>query len=110
VVSIRAKAFIGTMMVIVGAFVVGNAIHQTVVEGAYGVTSPPAVIGGLVGLVLIVVGQRLHRPPTAYIDVQPEGSDGGEDGEPSEAKKGNAPEMSPLSDEDLENIEADDTN
>jgi hypothetical protein len=98
------------MMVLVGAFVVGNAIHQTVVEGAYGYTAPPAVIGGLVGLALIVVGQRLHRPPNAYIDVQPESSESSEEAEPSEAKKGTAPEMSPLADEDLENLEADDTN
>lgn len=103
--STKFKAFVGTTLLVVGAFTVGNAVHQSLVVGAYPITSPAAVLGGLVGVVLIVAGHRLYLPMNEYIDTP---SDRDEE-KTTESSDGEAPEMSPLSDEDFENLEADDT-
>lgn len=116
-VSTQSKAFVGTALLVFGAFAVGNAIHQSVVVGAYAPTAPGAVLQGLAGLGAIVVGHRLYRPANAYIETDADAdtgadSDPGGDGAVRETEEsvGEAPELSPLEDEDLERLDADDPN
>lgn len=104
-VSTQFKGFIGTSLLVTGAFVFGDAIHESVVVGSYAPTSAPAVLQGLLGLGLIAVGIKLYRPATEYVSTP---SDADERGEQSPPDEGEAPELSPLSDEDLENLDADD--
>lgn len=110
-VSTQAKAFVGTTLLVFGAFAVGNAVHQSVVVGAYPPTAPGAVLQGLFGLGAIVVGHRLYRPANSYVDTGTPPGDGESEREPasspSEETVGEAPELSPLEDEDLEGLDTD---
>lgn len=112
-VSTQAKAFVGTTLLVFGAFAVGNAVHQSVVVGAYPPTAPGAVLQGLFGLGAIVVGHRLYRPANSYVDTGTSSGDGESEREPasssspSEQTVGEAPELSPLEDEDLEGLDPD---
>ncbi len=108
-VSTQSKAFVGTALLVFGAFAVGNAIHQSVVVGAYAPTAPGAVLQGLAGLGAIVVGHHLYRPANAYIETDEESGDDETAPEADEAV-GEAPDLSPLENEDLERLDADDPN
>lgn len=102
-VSTRFKGFVGTALLVTGAFVFGNAIHESVVAGAYPVTSPAAVIPGVLGGLMIVVGYRLYRPATEYLDVPSD-----EDQRDGNGGSSGDSELSPVSEEDLEHLESDD--
>ena len=109
-VSTQSKAFVGTALLVFGAFAVGNAIHQSVVVGAYAPTAPGAVLQGLAGLGAIVVGHHLYRPANAYIETHAEDDPDDKTAPEADEAVGEAPELSPLEDEDLERLDADDPN
>lgn len=88
----RVPQLFGSVLLLLGAFAIGSVLHQSVVKGAFGATSPPAVFGIIGGIVLIVVGQRLERrfDPSAYVvggeeDGDGEGDEAGPAGEAGEA-------------------------
>ena len=100
------------MFLVTGAVLVGDALHGSVVTGQYSVTSPAAVLRALPGLVAIALGYRLRTPPSEYTSVPSDGT-GGEatDSEADAAESGTGdfdPEMSPLSDEQFDDLDADD--
>jgi hypothetical protein len=51
----------GSMVLLFGAFVVGSVIHQVFVEGTFSLTSPVAVFGTIIGIVLIGIGRRVEN-------------------------------------------------
>lgn len=101
-----------TFLLVTGALLIGDAIHGSVVTGQYPVTSPAAVLRAVAGLVCVALGYRLQTPPSEYTSVSSDES-GGEATEPEEDAAGSEPgdfdpELSPLSDEEFEALDADD--
>lgn len=93
-VSLRAKAALSTLLLVVGALLVGDALNGSVVTGTYGVTTPAFVLRVLVGAVAIVLGYRLRTPVEDYVATpsdDPETADP-ETGEGTEFD----PELSPV--------------
>lgn len=58
---VRIGNAVGSMVQLVGAFAIGSALHQSLVEGTVAVTAPPSVAWIVLGLVLIGVGRGLER-------------------------------------------------
>jgi hypothetical protein len=54
--------FASSLCLLVGALLVGDALHGAVVTGQYAITSPAAVFRLLVGVGAIWVGSRLRVP------------------------------------------------
>lgn len=75
----RIPRLFGSVLLLLGAFAIGSVLHQSFVKGAFGLASPPAVLGLLGGIVLVAVGHRLERlfDPSAYVR-------GGEDDDETE--------------------------
>jgi len=82
---------------LVGALLVGDAIHGAVVVGTYPLLSPASVLRIVVGAGLLVAGYRLRTPPLPDLD-----SDGERvGGPPSEERVEESeydPRLSPLGD------------
>ncbi|MFB6267214.1 MAG: hypothetical protein ABEI31_06110 [Halodesulfurarchaeum sp.] len=60
---------VGSTVLLVGAFAIGWALHQTVVLGARPITDPAVLLAVGGGIVLAAVGWRLERrfDPLAYV-------------------------------------------
>jgi hypothetical protein len=108
----RFAAAMGSMVTLVGAFIVGAVLHQTLVQNNYPITRPIAVFGLLAGVAVIAVGLRLEGrfEPSDYVpDAEREGDDG-DDGEgEGEGDEGFDDRLSPVSEEMLEDREADES-
>lgn len=52
---------LGSILLLTGAFAIGGVLHRVFVIGTLALTSPVAVLGLLVGVVLIAVGYRLEK-------------------------------------------------
>jgi hypothetical protein len=63
VVSKRALAFVSSLCLLLGALLVGSALHGGVVTNQYAITSPAAVFRLGFGVVLIGIGYRFRVPP-----------------------------------------------
>jgi hypothetical protein len=114
---------LSTLLLVVGALLVGEALHGGVVTGEFAVTSPYVVLRVLLGGVFIALGYRLRSPIEEYVEMpsgEPDRSGGASD-DPSDADRSpdtdrspNAdqsgefdPEMSPLGGDGLEHVDAD---
>lgn len=105
-ISVRYLALLSTFFLVTGALLVGDALHGSVVTGQYPVTSPAALVRAVVGLVCIAIGYRFQTPTSEYTSVPSESSGSADD--QGDASEGDFdPEMSPLSDEQFENLDAD---
>jgi hypothetical protein len=97
-----------TFFLVIGALLVGDALHGSIVTSQYPVTSPASVVRWVVGLACIAVGARLRTPPEEYASMPSEESEGAGAGETGAETGDYDPELSPLDDEQFENLEADD--
>lgn len=93
-----------TLFLVTGALLVGDALHGSVVTAQYPVTSPAAILRAVAGVVAIALGYRLQTPASEYASMPSDESieQTNEEGDEFDA------EMSPLSDEEFEDLEADD--
>jgi hypothetical protein len=106
VISLRFKAFLSTLLLVIGAFVFGQALHGGVVTGAQPLAST-WVVGRLVlGTVLMAVGARFRVPTEEYVSM-PSG-DPDQTTDPADETGEFDSELSPLGDDDLEHVDADD--
>lgn len=87
---------LGSTLVLLGAFAIGGVLHQSLVKHQYPVTSPFAVAGMVVGVVLVVVGYRVEQRYSGAV-----GDDEEDEEEEFDEKH------SPVSEEDLEKYERD---
>lgn len=119
--SLRFLALLSTVLLVVGALLVGEAIHAGVVTGTYDVTSPYVVLRVLVGAVFIALGYRFRTPTEEYVATpsadRPERATDDADSSadatnsPADATDNSGefdPAMSPLGDDGLEHVETDD--
>lgn len=108
-ISLRFQAFLSTLLLVIGALVFGQALHGGVVTGQYPVTST-WVVGRLVGgAVLMAVGAKFQVPTEEYVSMpsgEPDRSDGASDAA-EESGEFDA-DVSPLGDDGLEHVDADD--
>lgn len=99
-----------TFFLVTGALLVGDALHGSVVTGQYPVTSPAAVLRGVAGLVFVGLGYRLQVPASEYASTS--SNESVRETDESEAGTSDGgdfdPELSPLSDEEFEELDADD--
>lgn len=109
---------LSTVLLVTGALVLGESLHGSVVTGQYAVTSPWAVFRAALGLVFIALGYRFQTPVSEYTSLPSEESkpetettdaDATDAADPIDADATDFdPEMSPLSEEDFDRLEADD--
>jgi hypothetical protein len=108
VISLRFKAFLSTLMLVLGALIFGQAIHGGVVTGQQPVVST-WVVGRLVlGTVLMAVGARFQVPTDEYVAMpsgEPTGSDQSADSE-DETGEFDA-DVSPLGEDGFDHVDAD---
>lgn len=95
---------LSTFFLVTGALLVGDALHGSVVTAQYSVTSPAAIVRAVVGVVAIALGYRLQTPASEYAAMPSDEPVKQTDEENGEFDA----EMSPLSDEQFEDLEADD--
>lgn len=88
---------LGSILLLTGAFAVGGVLHRVFVVGTLALTSPVAVLGLLVGVVLITVGYRLEERHRDALDP-----------EENEANDEFDEEYAPLDESDMEGYERDD--
>ena len=110
--STRFYGLLSTVLLVVGALAVGQALHLTVVTGQVSYTSPAFVLQFGIGLVLVALGYRARRPVAERYDLTSDdrGGDTGERASSSGDRATNAsahgpgedaefdPSMSPLGD------------
>ena len=116
-ISVRFLALLSTLLLVVGALLVGEAIHSGVVTGEYAVTSPYVVLRAVVGAVFIALGYRFRTPVDEYV-ATPSDADrsartsGDADATSDDGASGGTgefdPEVSPLGGDGLEHVETDD--
>lgn len=117
--SARLLALLSTVLLVVGALLVGEAIHGGVVTGTHPVTSPWVVLRLVVGAVFIALGYRFQTPADACTvtpSAEPTRSDqqraDAGTGDASTGDAGEASEfdsdLSPLGNDGLEHVETDD--
>lgn len=58
--SLHGRRWASSTTLLVGALLVGDSLHGSVVTGAYGVTSVAAILRFVPGIVLIAIGYRLQ--------------------------------------------------
>lgn len=99
----RLAGFVGSGLLIAGAFAVGGVLHEVFVKNTLSTTSPTAVGGLAIGCVLIYVGYRLESAfdPSSVV-VGHDSEDGSDETEYN-------PETGPLSEADMEGYERDDS-
>lgn len=100
--SQRVAAFVGSGLLIVGAVLVGEVIHVTVVRGETPIADPGVLLRAAIGVVLVLVGARLDVHPREYLSLPSDRADREESGEEG-AFDG---ELSPLDDDAFDSIEA----
>ena len=96
---VRLKGFVGTTLLVVGAFLVGGALHGAFVEQSVPATAPATLLPILLGILFIVIGNRLYIPATEYVKTP--SSDKDPDGEQSADT-----ELSPLGEKEFEKLES----
>lgn len=102
-VSQRVSAFVGSGVLIVGAILIGEALHVTVVRGVSPITDPDVLLRAAIGVGLVLVGYRLDVHPREYLSSPSDREDGGGD----EHTAGAFDEaLSPLDGESFDSIEA----
>ena len=112
-VSLRLRAAASTSLLVVGAVLVGDALHGAVMTDAYPATSPPAVLRVVAGAALIAVGSRLSDARAEYArsvagddgprTAGPDGTDGtgpGAAGRRADSRAEYDPDLSPFPDGD----------
>ena len=100
--SQRVAAFVGSGLLIVGAVLVGEVLHVTVVRGESPITDPTVLVRAAIGVVFVLVGSRLDVHPREYLSVPSDRArreEGGEEG-------GFDGALSPLDDAAFDSIEA----
>ncbi|MFB6221637.1 MAG: hypothetical protein ABEH90_09375 [Halolamina sp.] len=102
-VQARTRAWLSTVTLVVGALLIGDAIHGVVTVGAYGFTSPAAVVRVVAGIALVAVGARLRTPADQYVSSV---SEEPEEGGPPESEF--EPSLSPVG-ESMEGAEREDS-
>lgn len=100
--SQRVAAFVGSGLLIVGAVLLGEALHVTVVRGATPITDFSVLLRAALGVGLVLVGARLDVHPREYLSVPSERADREANGE----EGGFDGELSPLDDDAFDSIEA----
>lgn len=101
--SQRVAAFVGSGLLIVGAVLVGEVLHVTVVRGETPIGDSGVLLRAAIGVVLVLVGARLDVHPREYLSLPSDHEDGGGD-----EHAGNAFDeaLSPLDGESFGSIEA----
>ncbi|UPV73589.1 hypothetical protein M0R89_13700 [Halorussus limi] len=111
-ISARFLAMLSTLLLVVGALLVGEALHGGVVTGEYAVTSPYVVLRVVLGGVFIALGYRFQSPVESYVEMpsgEPDRSRESSEGSPDPDGSGEFdPEMSPLGGDGLDHVDADD--
>jgi hypothetical protein len=93
-----------TTTLVIGALLVGDAIHGSVVVGIYGVTSPAFVLRLLPGLAFIWVGYTLREHHEMFLESYFAGREAA--ARPDDSGEEFDQRMSPLSDESVANLES----
>lgn len=103
--SFHTRGTISSIALLAGALLVGDALHGSVVTGAYGVLSPASVFRFVGGGVLLFVGTRFQLSPEDAEEMFRDNPEGVED-----ADGEFDPELSPIGDpsEPLASDDADD--
>lgn len=101
--SQRVAAFVGSGLLIVGAVLVGEVLHVTVVRGETPISDLSVLLRAAIGVVLVLVGARLDVHPREYLPLPSDRAD--ERGE-SGGENGFDGELSPLDDDAFDSIEA----
>lgn len=93
-VSAHALSWLSTVALVLGALLVGDAIHGTIVTNQYPFTSPAALFRLVFGLLSIWLGARV-RAPVQYV---PSDEDGGDASRPDLAGREDEydPSLSPF--------------
>lgn len=103
---------VSTLLLVVGALLVGEAIHAGVVTGEYAVSSPYVVLRAVLGSVAIALGYRLQSPVEEYVAMpsdEPDPSEASNDQSPAAEQSGEFDAaVSPLGDDGLEHVDTDD--
>ena len=103
---------LSTVLLVVGALLVGEAIHGGIVQDTYALTSPYVVLRVVVGSIFIALGYRFKTPTEDYVATpseKPSRSEEATDESPDPDQTGDFdPEMSPLGDDGLEHVDTDD--
>lgn len=60
--SVRFRALLNTMLVVVGALLIGQVIHVTVVTGEARLLTVAQIGQAAVGVGLVVLGRLIHNP------------------------------------------------
>lgn len=99
--DLRMPNLFGSTLLLFGAFVVGELLHRTLVQGTLAPTSPAFVLGMGLGALVIYAGYRLEHgfDPSKYV---PDDEEDEEEEEFDEA-------MSPLDADQLEGRERDES-
>ncbi|UPV99637.1 hypothetical protein M0R88_14075 [Halorussus gelatinilyticus] len=109
--SVRLLAMLSTVLLVVGALLVGEALHGGVVTGEFAVTSPYVVLRIILGGIFIALGYRLRSPVEEYVDMpsgEPNRSGRDDEQSPDPDQSGEFdPEMSPLGGGGLDHVDAD---
>lgn len=106
-ISVRFLAVLSTFLLVTGALLVGQSLHGSVVTGEYAVTSPSAVLRAVLGLVFIALGYRFQTPASEYSSLPSESDATGEESSSGTEQSDFDPGLSPLSEEQFENLDAD---
>jgi len=107
--STRLLGLVSTVLLVVGALLVGQALHVSVVEGSVPVTSTRVLILVALGSVLVALGYAARRPVAESYGLTSDADDQGDadrdavagDADRSSAAESEAsfdPELSPLGD------------
>jgi hypothetical protein len=103
--SRRAQSLLNTLFVVFATLLLGDALHQTVVTGALPATSPAIVARVVAGAAFGVAGYLTRLPREGRFEESPEEAADPDEDAPERAGEGFDPEMSPLTEESLENLE-----
>lgn len=100
--DLRMPNLFGSTLLLLGAFVLGEAFHRTLVQGTLAPTSPAFVFAMLLGGLLVYAGYRLEEgfDPSEYVPDD-------EDEEEEEAEFDES--MSPLDADQLEGRDKDES-
>lgn len=111
-ISVRFLSMLSTVLLVVGALLVGEALHGGVVEGTYALTSPYVVVRVVLGGIFIALGYRFRAPVDEYVTTPSDAADRSDrraDESPDPDQSGEFdPEMSPLGGDGLEHVDTED--
>lgn len=115
--SARLSALLSTVLLVVGALLVGEALHGGVVTGARPLGSPWVVLRAAVGVVFVALGYRFRTPVEEYVAAPSGGPDRPERGPDEESRSTEESpdaadtgefdaDVSPLGEDGLEHVDA----